>query len=299
MNTNVDTATVAVERVPSRVMDFVILAKPELSLLSLLTTLAGFFAAARGGVDYLLLVSTLVGTALLAAGAAALNMYIERSYDALMRRTARRPIPAGRIRPSEALAFGVGTAVVGTAVLLAAVNVLTAALGVATFASYLFVYTPLKRRTTWNTLIGCVPGAIPPMMGWTAVRNDLPIEAWSLFLILFVWQMPHFLALAWMYRQDYKRGGFRMLPTEEESGRATARNIVFYCALLVPVGVAPAFLGMSGTIYAATALALGVAFLALGVALARRRTNALARRLFFASLVYIPVLFAALMLDKG
>lgn len=299
MKTVAETIDLSVVRSQSRLADFWTLSKPELSLLSLLTTLAGFFAGAIGGMDLVRLGFTLLGTGLLAAGAAAGNMFIEREYDGLMRRTQRRPIPAGRMKAREALIFSVATGIAGTFVLAASVNLLTAGLGVATYMSYLFVYTPLKRRTTWNTLVGCIPGAIPPLMGWTAARNDLSIGAWALFAILFVWQMPHFLSLAWMYRADYKRGGFKMLPTEEEEqGTRTSTNILVFCALLIPASLAPVFVGIAGPAYAVAAVVFGGVFLAMSIGLSVNRTSVLARRVFFASLLYIPALFAIMMIDK-
>ena len=295
-----ETIDLSVVRSQSRLADFWTLSKPELSLLSLLTTLAGYFCASQHGIVFGHLALTLLGTGLLAAGAAALNMYVEREYDGQMRRTQKRPLPSGRMKPGEALLFGILTGVTGAFLLATTINLLTAALGVVTYASYVFVYTPLKRKSTWNTLVGCIPGAIPPIMGWSAVRNDLSLDAWALFAILFMWQMPHFLSLAWMYRADYKRGGFKMLPTEEaEDGMRTSIHILVFCALLIPASLLPVVFGMSGMIYTVVALLLGVSFFALSIVLVIRRTNELARRVFFASLIYIPALFIILMIDKA
>jgi len=298
MKTSVETIQTELVRDRSRYADYLTLTKPELSFLSVLTTFAGFYIAEQGGMNYMLLLATVIGTALLAAGAASMNMYVEREYDSQMRRTQNRPIPSGRMRPQEALFFGVTSGLAGAIILAARVNLLTAILGGVTYITYVFVYTPLKRRSTINTLVGCIPGAIPPMMGWTAVRGSVDAGAWALFAILFVWQMPHFLSLAWMYRTDYKRAGFRMTPVEDEKGHMTSLQILLFCAALIPVSILPKMMGMSGSIYLFSAIGLGAAFLALSVALALRRTNLLARRVFAASLLYLPALLTVMMFDK-
>ncbi|HZV12997.1 MAG TPA: heme o synthase [Candidatus Kapabacteria bacterium] len=298
MKTSVETIQTELVRDRSRYADYLTLTKPELSFLSVLTTFAGFYIAEQGGMNYMLLLATVIGTALLAAGAASMNMYVEREYDSQMRRTQNRPTPSGRMRPQEALFFGVTSGLAGAIILAARVNLLTAILGGVTYITYVFVYTPLKRRSTINTLVGCIPGAIPPMMGWTAVRGSVDAGAWALFAILFVWQMPHFLSLAWMYRTDYKRAGFRMTPVEDEKGHMTSLQILLFCAALIPVSILPKMMGMSGSIYLFSAIGLGAAFLALSVALALRRTNLLARRVFAASLLYLPALLTVMMFDK-
>jgi protoheme IX farnesyltransferase len=298
MKTGAETIQTDLTRERSRYADYLTLTKPELSFLSVLTTFAGFYIAEQGAMNYVLLITTVLGTALLAAGAASMNMYVEREHDSQMRRTQNRPLPSGRMRPQEALFFGVTSGLAGAIILAARVNLLTAFLGAITYISYVFVYTPLKRRSTINTLVGCIPGAIPPMMGWTAVRGSIGVEAWALFAILFVWQMPHFLSLAWMYRADYKRAGFRMTPVEDEGGSITSLQILLFCAALIPISLLPKSMGMTGELYLYSAIGLGAVFLALSVALALRRTNLLARRVFAASLLYLPALLTVMMFDK-
>jgi protoheme IX farnesyltransferase len=284
----------------ARATDFYELTKPRMNFLVVVTTMVGFYMATRGAfADWALLVHTVVGTALAAAGASVLNQYVERGHDALMRRTANRPLPAGRIAPLEALVLGVGLSAGGAFYLSAFVNGLTATLGVITIATYVFLYTPMKRWTTLCTVVGAVPGAIPPMMGWSAASNNLPAEAWALFGILFFWQMPHFLAIAILYRDDYAAGGFKMLPVVDEDGVATGRQMVLYGLALIPVSLMPVGLGMAGPVYFVFAIVFGLAFLGFGVACALRKTRPDARRMFFASIVYLPLLLAAMMLDKA
>jgi protoheme IX farnesyltransferase len=280
----------------SRLLDFYELTKPRMNFLVVITTTVGFVMASRGATDWQLMLHTILGTALTAASAAVLNQLIERAHDARMPRTADRPIPAGRISPAEAAACGSALGVLGVAYLAIAVNLLTALLGLATLLLYLFVYTPLKRITSLNTVIGAVPGAIPPLMGFTAVNNALSVDALSVFGILFIWQMPHFLAIAIMYKRDYQAGGFKMLPCIDE--QVTARMIVLYSAALVPVSLLPAVLGMSGAVYFTTAVLLGLAFFSYSVSCATMRTRGDARQLFFSSIIYLPLLLGAMMLDK-
>jgi protoheme IX farnesyltransferase len=243
-------------------------------------------------------VNALLGTALTAAGAAVLNQHAERSYDALMRRTAKRPLPAGQVQPGLALLYGVALGGLGTAWLAIFVNLLTAGLGLGTLLLYVLVYTPLKRRTSLNTLVGAIPGAIPPMMGVTAFTNELTPAAWVLFAILFIWQMPHFYGLAMLCREDYARGGFVMLPTRPNGLARTGRQSVLFLALLLPVSLLPAVLGISGGYYAVAAGVLGVWFLMAGLESLRTLENAEARRLFLTSILYLPLLLVAMMLDK-
>ena len=284
----------------AKAVDFYELTKPRMNFLVVVTTMVGFFMATRGAFsDWALLVHTLVGTALAAAGASVLNQYVERGPDALMRRTQSRPIPAGRVSPLEALVFGVTLSAGGAVYLAALVNPLTATLGVTTIATYVFLYTPLKRWTTLCTVVGAVPGAIPPMMGWSAASNALPVEAWALFGILFFWQMPHFLAIAILYRDDYAAGGFKMLPVVDEGLVATGRQMLLYGLALIPVTLMPSVLRMAGPAYFVAAVLLGLAFLGFGVACALRKGRGDARRMFFASIIYLPLLLAALMLDKA
>jgi protoheme IX farnesyltransferase len=288
----------AYDAVRARVTDFYELTKPRMNFLVVVTTMVGYYMAARGWADWGRVVYTLIGTGLTAAGSSVLNQYVERDLDLLMRRTARRPLPGGRVRPGDALFYGVLLSVAGLAILTLFVNPLTALLGAITLALYVFVYTPAKRRTTICTLIGAVPGAIPPMMGFTAVQGTISLEAFVVFSILFFWQMPHFLAIAILYREDYARGGFQMLPVVDRELHVTSRQIVLYSLSLLPVTLLPALIGMAGGVYFAAALLLGLAFCGFGVLCARSKSRSDARQLFVASIIYLPALFAAMMLDK-
>jgi protoheme IX farnesyltransferase len=249
--------------------------------------------------EYWLLLHTVVGTGLLAAGSGALNQWLEREADGKMRRTENRPLPAGRLAASPALWFGVLISLLGMVYLFTAVNPLTALIGLLTLASYLFLYTPLKSRTWLSTFVGAFPGAAPPLIGWAAVRNDLGWESWALFAILFLWQFPHFYAIAWMYQEDYARAGILMLPVVEPDGASTARQIVAYAALLVPISLAPTWLGLAGWVYFFGALTVSLAYLFFGVLCARRRTGVQARRLLQASVLYLPVVYCFLALNKA
>jgi protoheme IX farnesyltransferase len=285
----------------SRWADYLELSKPRMNFLVLVTTGVGYFMAGGGArllADRLLLLHTLLGTALAAAGASMLNQYLERNFDGLMIRTRRRPLPAGRIGPGEALVLGILVGAAGIAELACFVNWLTGALAAFTVLSYVLAYTPMKRRTTLCTIIGAVPGAIPIMMGWTAVRNDIGIDAVVLFGILFLWQMPHFLAIAILYREDYARGGFLMLPVVDPQLRATGRQIIMYAVALLPITLLPACLGMAGPLYFAAAAVLGVAFIGFGVVCAFTPQRPQARQLFLASITYLPMLLGAMMIDK-
>lgn len=272
--------------------------KARLTTLVILTTAMGFHLGNVGPVDWTLFVHAVLGTALLAAGAAALNEYIERDLDARMPRTAHRPIPAGEIRPETALLLGVSASVLGLAELTLWVNPLTAFLGMVTLASYVFVYTPLKRRTTLNTLVGAIPGAVPPLMGWTAATNALDAGGWILFAILFFWQLPHFMAIAWLYREDYAKGGFRMLPVLDATGQRTAATAIRHTLALMIFSLMPFTFGLAGRWYLAAAVLMGVAFLACGIRFAAERSAVNARRLFFASILYLPLLLGVLVGDK-
>lgn len=295
------TAT-ATDSAPARWVDFYELTKPRMNFLVLVTTLVGFYMAvgdAGGGrINWLLLLPTLIGTALCAAGASVLNQYVERDLDKLMPRTKDRPVPAGRITPAEARITGVVMGVAGVITLALCVNALTALLGGLTLLLYVFVYTPLKRVTTLNTVIGAIPGAIPPLMGFTAVDNALSPAALSLFAILFIWQMPHFLAIAILYKRDYALGGFKMLPVVDEAMSTTGRMIVLYSVALIPVSLMPVQVGVAGQAYFAVALMLGLAFLSFGVSCATSKTREDARKLFFASIIYLPALLGVMMLDR-
>ncbi len=278
--------------------DWLELAKPRMNLLILGTTLVGYCLANRHISDWIGLPNVLIGTALCAAGAAMLNQRIEWRYDALMPRTASRPLPTGRIEPRDALIAGVLCGVAGALLLLIFVNALTAALATLTLTSYVLVYTPMKRRTTLNTILGAVPGAIPPVMGWTAATGSLGAAGWAVFAILFIWQIPHFLAIALLYRDEYSQGGFLMLPAVDPNLSATARQIVLYSVALIPVSLTPVLIGIEGNAYLPLALGLDVFFLAVAIRCAILRTRADARRLFFASIIYLPALLTVLLLDR-
>jgi len=282
-----------------RLADYWTLTKPEVNFLVLVSTLVGFHLAARGHDDGVLLFHTLLGTLLVASGTGTLNQYIERRTDALMRRTANRPLPAGRLQPSRALCYGLILSAAGGAELWLAVNPFTSALALLTLGTYLLFYTPLKKQTPLCTLVGAFPGAMPPLIGWAAVRNSLSLEAWVLYAIVFLWQFPHLLAIAWMYREDYARAGLQMLPPNDRDGRATARQILAYTLALVPVSLIPGFLGHAGLAYLVGAGILGSAFFYCGARLAALRTNTLAKQLLLASIAYLPLVFALLMVDKA
>lgn len=277
------------------------LTKPRMNFLVIATTAVGYYIAA-GAAGILeqpwLFVHALLGTALTAAAASVLNQFAERNADALMVRTARRPLPAGQLSPSFALVSGIVVGAIGTVWLALFVNVLTAALALFTMLSYVLIYTPLKRRTPLCTVIGAVPGAVPPMIGVAAYANALAPAGWALFAILFVWQMPHFFGLALLYREDYARGGFAMLPTQPGGVDRTVRHAVAWLILLIPVSLMPTLLEITGWYYAAAALALGAWFLWAGLQCWRTRGNPEARRLFITSILYLPLLMAAMMLDK-
>jgi protoheme IX farnesyltransferase len=282
----------------TRAADYAALAKPRLNMLVVASAVAGYAMAHGDTANIHALLWTVVGTGLVAGGASALNQIIEREADGLMRRTRLRPLPDGRLPPAEAAAYAGVLSVAGSLILAIGVNVLAAAVALATLASYAIVYTPLKRRTSFSTVIGAIPGALPPVIGWAAAENALSQGAWVLFGILFLWQLPHFLAIAWMYREDYARAGFPMLPVIEPDGRSTARQAVVYTAALLPVALAPTLVGMAGTVYFAGALALTTGFLATSIRFALTREVRDARRLFFASIVYLPLLWALMIADR-
>jgi protoheme IX farnesyltransferase len=281
--------------------DYWALTKPEVNFLILVTTFAGFYLASNsstGGFRILPAVHMLLGTLLVASGTGALNQYIERVFDAQMRRTARRPLVSGRIESSHALWFGISLSVTGTAYLALAVNVLASLLSLGTLLTYLFFYTPLKRKTPVCTLIGAFPGAVPPLIGWAAVRGRLDPEAWVLYAMVFLWQFPHFMAIAWMYREDYARARYLVLPLDERRDRFVVWQSVVVSLALIAVSLIPAFSGESGLIYAAGALMLGAIFFYYSARFAFHRSNAAARQLLAASIVYLPAVFILMMLDK-
>lgn len=292
-------AAMALESSWGRWSDYPELAKARLSALVLATTATGFWMGATPVAAPAPLWAVLLGTALVVGGANALNEWWERGPDSLMQRTRQRPLPAGRLSPQAALRFGIGCLAAGELLLAVCVNALSAWLAVAGAASYVLGYTPLKRVTPLCTLVGAVPGAMPPLIGWAAARGTLDAGAWGLFAILFLWQLPHFLALALLYQEDYARAGFRMLPLLDPEGAATARQIVLYALALLFASLFPAWIGLSGRLYWTGALAAGAAFLAVSVDAARHhRSSPHARRLFLASVGYLPGLLALLALDK-
>ena len=278
--------------------DYIELTKPRITWLILMSTAVGYFFGHNGAWNIWSVLHTLLGTALIASGTAALNQWYERDADFKMRRTARRPIPSGRLTADRALQFGILLSVLGFAELSWGVNWLSGFLGLITLLSYLFLYTPLKSRTPLSTLVGAFPGAMPPMIGYAAAAGAITLEAWVLFAILFLWQFPHFYAIAWMYRDDYARAGIRMLPVVEPSGRSTARQMVICGLALIPVSLTPSMVGMTGWIYLLGALALGTCFLYSGVRVALDRTALRARAVLVASVIYLPLLYGLMLVDR-
>ncbi len=272
--------------------------KARLTSLVLVTTAVGYHFGAQDGIWGVVFWHTLIGTGVLAAGAAALNQYWERDADALMQRTSGRPIPSGQIDPLVALSLGAAMSIAGMLQLTFFVNPLTGLLGVATLASYVFIYTPLKKITSLNTIVGAVPGALPPLMGWTAATGELGSGGWALFTLLFFWQMPHFMAIAWMYREDYARGGFRMLPVVDPSGTRTGSTAIRHTVALLAFSLSPVALGLAGRWYAGAAVLLGMAFLFFAIRFALRLHRESARSLFLASIVYLPLVLGFLVADK-
>jgi protoheme IX farnesyltransferase len=278
--------------------DYIELTKPRITWLILMSTAVGYFFGHSGAWEIWSVLHTLLGTALIASGTAALNQWYEREADFKMRRTAGRPIPSGRLTAGRALKFGILLSALGFAELSWGVNWLSGFLGLITLLSYLFLYTPLKQRTPLSTLVGAFPGAMPPMIGYAASSGALDTQAWTLFAILFLWQFPHFLAIAWMYREDYERAGILMLPVVQPSGEATARQIVLYSLALIPVSLIPSLLGMSGNIYFVGALALGLWYLYSGIRVARDRTILRARAVLMVSVIYLPLIYGLMLLDR-
>jgi protoheme IX farnesyltransferase len=281
-----------------RLADYLELTKPRITLMVVLTAAVGYFMASAG-VSVVTLLHVALGTAMVAAGASVLNQVRERDADARMRRTANRAIPAGRVSPHSALLFGVLLGVTGTLYITLFLNMVTAALAAITLASYVFIYTPLKRVTTLNTLIGAVPGALPPVGGWAAATGgSLGVEPWALFLILFLWQVPHFLALAWLLRHDYAQGGFRMLPVVDPRGRSTGMHIAVSAAALIPVSLLPTLFGLAGPLYFFIALGLSAAYAGVSFRMALEPDTRRAKWVFVGSILYLPALMAALLIDK-
>lgn len=282
----------------SKWWSYVVLTKPDVTFLVVITTVAGFYLGARGPLEWLLLLHTLCGTMLIAGGTAALNQYVERDMDAVMRRTASRPLPTGQLSTREVLVFGVGTILIGFAWLLTMVNVLAALIALATCLLYLGTYTPLKKRTPLATAVGAFPGALPPLIGWAAATGTISLGGWILFAILFFWQFPHFMAIAWMYREDYARAGIKMLPVVDPKGDATFAQIIWTSAVLVPVSLLPALVGIAGIRYFFGALVLGMILLEAGLWANRSRTNVRAKWLMHATVAHIPLLLGWMIADK-
>jgi protoheme IX farnesyltransferase len=279
-------------------MGYVSLTKPDVSFLVVITTLAGYALGASGPLDWMLMAHTVLATTLVAAGTSALNHYLERDSDALMRRTASRPLPACVLAPAEALFFGAALVLVGVADLLIATNALAAILAVATSVMYLGIYTPLKTRTVWCTAIGAIPGAVPPLIGWAAARGTLDAGAWVLFGILFLWQFPHFHAIAWMYREDYSRAGIKMLPVVDPEGRATFSQILLTAAVLIPFSLLGTVVGLAGIAYFFGALVLGLMLVEVCVWAAASKTNVRAKWLMHATVIHLPLLLGLMILDR-
>lgn len=280
-----------------RLSTYLELTKPRITVLIVLTAAAGFALGSQTGMDYERFFHAMLAVALLSSGIAALNQYMERDIDRLMRRTATRPLPEGRITSRQALVFGLAVTVFAEIYLALAVNPLSALLGLTVVVGYLLCYTPLKTRTTLSTFVGAFPGAVPPLIGWAAATNRLDLEGWILFAILFLWQFPHFLAIAWMYREDYARAGVRMLPVVEPEGRMTGQQVVLWSLLLVPVSLFPFAVGLAGQVYLAGALALGILFLASSFLAAFSASRQNARRLLLASVLYLPLLFGLMVVN--
>jgi len=278
--------------------DYIALTKPRITWLILMSTGVGYFFGAKSGWHFLALLHTVIGTGLIASGTAALNQWYERDADSKMKRTQGRPLPAGRLTPRNALIFAVLISAGGFAELFFGVNALSAWLGLFTLASYLFIYTPLKQRSPHSTTIGAIPGAMPPLIGYAAASGTLTWDAWILFAILFLWQFPHFYAIAWMYSEDYERAGIRMLPVVEPDGESTARRILLYSLVLIPISLAPKFLSMTGNLYLYGALAIGLMFLYAGIRVSFDRTRQQARQVLLASVIYLPVLYGLMLLDR-
>lgn len=292
----------AVASLKVSIRDYIDLTKPRITWLILMSTAIGYYFGHQGPFFYwasiIAFLHTIIGTGFVASGTATLNQWYERDADLKMRRTQMRPIPSGRIRPFPALCFGIALAIVGALELGFGVNWLTAGLCVLTLLLYLFAYTPLKQKTWWSTTVGAVPGAMPPLIGYAASSGHLNAEAWALYAILFLWQFPHFYAIAWMYREDYSRAGIQMLPVVEPDGESTARQMLWFCVALIPISLLPNLLGMTGTLYSVGALVLGAIFLYATVRVQGNRTALQARRVLLASVIYLPVLYGLMLLPS-
>ena len=276
---------------------FLELTKPRIAFMLVLTSAAGFYLGSKGNFDFLLFINSIIGITLLAFGVATLNQFIERRTDALMERTANRPIPTGKVSPTEALVFGLILTVSAEIYLAFLVNPLTAVLGLVVIVGYVLLYTPLKTKTSASTAIGAIPGAMPPLMGWTASANEITLGAWVLFALLFLWQFPHFLAIAWMYKEQYRKAGILMLPVVEKDGKLTAIQIVTFTLMMLPISIAPFFIGVAGYVYLVGASILGIWFLITSIKTAREKSVEQARKLLLVSVLYLPVIFALMVFD--
>jgi len=281
----------------STVGDYISLTKPRLNFLVVLTSAAGYYLGGVAAPDLVRMAQAVIGTALVAGGSAVLNQVYERDTDARMRRTRLRPLPDQRVAAPEASVYGLVLSAAGIGLLAYATNLVAAGLALATLAIYLLVYTPMKRTSNLSTLVGAVPGALPAVIGWSAARGDIAIGGWTLFAIVFLWQIPHFMAIAWMYRDDYRNAGFPMLPVVEPDGQRTGQQALLYAAALLPVSIGPTVVGLAGWVYFWLALVLGIALLVLSVQFARARTERSARALFFGSIIYLPLIWAVMVLD--
>jgi heme o synthase len=281
-----------------KVAAYVELTKPRIAVILVLTSAAGFYLGSTGTLDLVLFANSVFAILLLAFGVATLNQYWERDLDQLMERTASRPLPTGRVTPTEALVFGILQCVIAEIYLFLAVNTLTAVLGLLVIVGYVLVYTPLKTRTSASTAIGAIPGALPPLMGWTAAAHEISIGAWALFATQFLWQFPHFLGIAWMYRDQYAKAGIKMLPAIEPDGTITARQIILFAFMLLPVSLAPFFFGREGFVFLIGATLLGLWFLYASIGAARAKTNKKAKALVVVSIIYLPLLFLLMVADK-
>ena len=298
-----DSAAVKIEDVRAfsvreKLLAYVELTKPRIAFLLVLTSAAGFYLSTKGDFNTILFVNSMIGISLLAFGVATLNQWVERDIDPLMERTEKRPLPSKKVTSTEALVFGLVQCAVAEAYLFFLVNGLTAVLGLVVIVGYVLVYTPLKTRTSASTAIGAIPGALPPLMGWTAAANEISMGAWALFAMQFLWQFPHFFAIAWMYREQYKKAGILMLPVVEPSGTLTFRQIILFTIMLVPVSIAPFIFGISGIYFLVGAVLLGLWFLYAGVRSALDRSNERARTLLLVSVIYLPLLFILMVANK-
>jgi protoheme IX farnesyltransferase len=298
MNSSTSTVHIATGSVSRRAVDFCELTKPRIVLMVLITAFVGYYAGSGSVPDYLQLLQMLLGTGLAAGGTLTLNQFLERDTDAMMHRTCRRPLPDGRLQPNDALRFGIALTVLGLAYLALAVNVLSALVAATITMSSLWAYTPMKRFSPLCVPVGAVPGALPPVIGWVAARGELSVDAWVLFAIMFLWQIPHTLAIACLYREDFAKAGIQFLPVIEPDGESTNRQIIVHCSALLVVGLLPTLIGLAGAIYFIAAFLLGIGFLASGVSLVMAPTRAGARRLLFASLIYLPALLLVMALDR-